>query len=113
MKRTALQRRTRLRPFNRERRARLHLEDFGPPGYREWIVSHPCVVPGCARTDIQACHAKSRGAGGKAEHLVPMCSDHHRESHQVGIRTFEAKRGLLLVEIAARLWNENDQRRER
>lgn len=105
LRRSTLARRTRLRPLNPERRARLYEEQFG--AHREFIVSLPCAVPGCWRRRVDPAHAKSRGAAGKAEHLVPLCAGldgHHAEQHRTGIKTFEARYGLNLREIAASLW---------
>jgi hypothetical protein len=31
---------------------------------------------------------------------VPLCRDHHREQHQVGIQTFQRVHGIDLVELA-------------
>jgi hypothetical protein len=64
----------------------------------KFVRTLPCLV--CGATPSQACHAKSRGAGGTSEHLVPMCPPHHREQHDVGIRTFEAAHGVDLMALA-------------
>jgi hypothetical protein len=34
---------------------------------------------------------------------VPLCRDHHREQHAIGIQTFEATYGLDLAAIAAHI----------
>lgn len=37
---------------------------------------------------IDAAHLRSRGAGGDATHLVPLCRRHHMLQHSLGIATF-------------------------
>jgi hypothetical protein len=86
---------------NRERKARLLEETFGP--YADKIRKLDCVVPGCPDPS-QAAHFKSRGAGGKQQHLFPCCQAHHSEQHALGIETWQAKYGLDLEAITAHLW---------
>lgn len=114
MKRTALargtkplQRSRRLNPVNRKRAALAFERDFGAKA--AWIRSLDCCVPGCWGQPIEAAHAKSRGAGGTREHLVALCSAHHRESHDLGARSWGSKYGLDLLAVAATLealWQE-------
>jgi hypothetical protein len=85
---TGPSRSARLAPVNPSRRARLYREQFGeeaevirrmpccacwPHLYREDL---PLPSPGAARVSDPS-HTKSRGAGGKREHQVPHCRDHH------------------------------------
>lgn len=97
-----LERRTRVKPVNKARRAKRFARNFGAK--RFWIVTLDCVIPGCWQTPVEAAHVKSRGAGGTSAHMVPLCALHHAEQHAIGIRTFgEAKYGLDLLAIAAKL----------
>lgn len=73
-----------------------------------WIRTLPCEAcksmgyePQLARTE--ACHVKSRGAGGTSEHLIPLCTFHHGSQHVLGIKTFEERFGISLTEMAAHL----------
>ena len=63
---------------------------------------------GCAICGVQvlvhAAHVTSRGAGGLACDLVPLCGYHHAEEHRAGHETFQAKYGVDLEALAARLW---------
>lgn len=93
---------------NRARKAKRQTAAFGE--HAHYIRSLPCLCmdkPGGWLTctmRVEAAHAKSRGAGGKADALVPLCSRHHRELHDTGIATFSAKYGLDLPAIARELW---------
>lgn len=58
--------------MNKKRKARLFAEDFGSKEYRAWIVSMPCEVCGAVGRSDPA-HVRSRGAGGKAADIVPLC----------------------------------------
>lgn len=88
---TLLRRKTRLNPVDEERAARLRREQFG--GKAEWIRSLPCAT--CPRRPpSDPSHVKTRGAGGKAKHLIPQCHEDHVEFHSAGIETFHERRGL-------------------
>lgn len=102
---TPLRRRTRLRRFNPERRAARRIVDFGALG--EFVRTFGCAVEGCGRRS-ECAHVKSRGAGGHAwlvdqagryvGNLVPLCHEHHRLQHTVGVRAFNNEhRGRLRV----------------
>jgi hypothetical protein len=91
-------------------------EAFGAKA--EWIRTLPCVFavwhrPPSTETRVlcegrvQAMHTVSRGAGGKARHLVPACAGHHNECHTQGQRTTENKYGTHLpmaAELYEALW---------
>lgn len=67
---------------------------------RDYVRSLPCVVPRCPRPP-EACHVKTKRLGHDRRNLYPACHLHHAEQHQHGIRTFEAKYGLDLADVAA------------
>lgn len=102
LKRTPLKRKTelkrtgRIKPVNHKRKAQRNRDHFGEKA--EWIRTLPCLV--CGQGPSQACHAKSRGAGGTSDHLVPMCKKHHDEQHLVGVKTFGVYHGVDLMEEA-------------
>ncbi|HET7234534.1 MAG TPA: hypothetical protein VFJ16_31265 [Longimicrobium sp.] len=118
--------RARLRPLNPERRKRLREEQYGP--HHQLFHALPCAEcfperyathRACLETVLAAlprlgwrrsdpAHVKSRGAGGKARHVLPGCFTHHRviehglkrgPADPVGARQRRAER----VEVAARL----------
>lgn len=84
------------------RAAARHERQFGGPK-RDWIALLGCIVPRCGRSPCDPHHATSRGAGGDAADLVPLCHYHHHEGHAVGWRTFEARHVVDLEQEAARL----------
>lgn len=104
MKKTPLQRgaplkrRAKLKKQNMARQAAAFAEDFGSPERVTWIQAQPCAV--CGRSPSECAHVRSRGAGGKAADILPLCRTCHSEQHQVGRETFEATRGVNLAQIA-------------
>lgn len=92
-----LNRRTRVNPVNRERAKKRHRESYGPKAV--WIRSLSCAACGTTRA-VQAAHAKSRGAGGTSEHLVPLCFACHAHQHRVGVETFGREHGFDLLGLA-------------
>ena len=100
---------TKIRPVNPERKARRFANTYHSDEFVAWIHSMPCCVPGCDERQIEATHIRSRGAGGKWEDVVPMGAAHHRELHQLGIRTFSAKYGIdlpIIARVHAAVWRE-------
>lgn len=108
---TELRRGTPLKKSNPKRKKKAFEENFGEKA--EFIRKQSCVVfrygslpDDLNRTDdfdcegkIEAMHTTSRGAGGKKEHLVPICQKHHREQHN-GPHSFERKYRLNLAMAA-------------
>jgi hypothetical protein len=87
---------------NRKRKAKLTARQFGD--HAEYIRSLPCVCRGADCGPSEAAHVRSRGAGGTAADLVPLCRRHHAEQHAVGVDTFQARHNLDLRAIADDLW---------
>lgn len=65
----------RIRPVNPARKAKRFDANFGSKARVEWVNSHPCLCrgkhPACSGRTVNA-HVTSRGAGGKAEDIVPL-----------------------------------------
>lgn len=91
-----LNRRTRIKSTNPKRRKKRYDEAFGDKA--TFVRDCNCLV--CGRNPSHPHHVKSRGAGGTAEHLVPLCHEHHRELHAIGARTFQTKHNVDLVREA-------------
>jgi len=84
------------------------------PGHRQWIRRHACIVEGCERRDIQACHVRAGLPAGEQagkdqkphdKWTLPMCGgvgSHHEEQHRIGEPAFCRKYGLDLVKIATK-----------
>ena len=104
-----LKRTTPLRQRNPERRARLHDEQFGPEAFQKWVRAQTCCVPDCGGWPPELAHVKSRGAGGTWEDIVPLCTRHHREQHDMGIASFQERYGFdmrVQAEDIQRRWEE-------
>lgn len=88
---------------NRKRRTRLLGEQYGP--HADAVRCMPCVAcvaagtPQTTRT-VAAHVVKTRGAGGKARDLAPLCVLHEDEYHRLGRWTFRVRYGLDLTRIA-------------
>lgn len=56
----------------------------------------PCF-PKEQTTPTEADHVTTRGAGGddSYENVWPLCTEHHRERHQIGLLTFVRKYPIL------------------
>jgi len=84
---------------NSARSKKLVEKQFGPKAV--WIRKQPCAT--CARAPpSEASHARSRGAGGAAEHLIPQCRHCHQELHDRGVRTFETCHRENLMSLASK-----------
>jgi hypothetical protein len=77
-------------------------------GFRAWLRTQRCCVPGCRSSvavRVHAAHVRSRGAGGAdANNLVPFCAVHHAEQHMIGTAAFEARVGVTLTHEAKKYW---------
>jgi hypothetical protein len=67
-----LARKTPMVKRNRKRKAKRFVSDFGGAEYVAFIKSLPCAICG-VQGFSEAAHVRSRGAGGKADSLVPLC----------------------------------------
>lgn len=92
--------------------------------FRDYIRSLPCLLAdrdpcecgkyihvGSRRMVTEACHVRTRRNNGDLANLVPLCSSHHKEQHQVGIKTFQSRYGLELRAVAADLWDRYQEAR--
>lgn len=96
-----LKRKKRLRQRNPERAKRRREDQFGPQARLARLML--CAVPTCPRTPCEPAHVLSRGAGGKDRDVAPLCRWHHREQHQVGMQTFQARHNVDLTLVADEL----------
>lgn len=94
---------TPIKAKNAKRAKKAHTEDFGPPGFADFVREYGCVVArdtgslsGCAGR-VEFCHRKSRGAGGGwRNNSFGACTKHHREQHDAGINTWEKRHSFDL-----------------
>lgn len=100
--------------------ARLAPDHFKPKlrlrstAHRDWVRAHRCSVPGCMSMPIEVAHvnrSSTRGVGQKSSDAftVSLCRDHHAESHR-GERTFEAKHGVRLLDLAREFYGRSPHR---
>lgn len=108
MKRSGyIRRKTRLRPRNPARAARLHQRNFdGGIDHDSFARRQPCCL--CWRsskqqTPTQSAHVRSRGAGGDWTSQIPLCNSHHREQEDVGNHGIEQRYGIDLHAVAVEM----------
>lgn len=75
------------------------------PGHQKWVRQFACCVPGCQGGPIEFAHVRkgipSHEAGGTSlkphdKWGVSLCAEHHREQHQIGEDSFQARHGVDL-----------------
>lgn len=75
----------------------------------KWVRSHRCCVPGCERVPIEAAHVRSGLPEGEQPGLgmkpgdnwtISLCSEHHRQQHEVGETSFEGWHGIDMRALA-------------
>lgn len=108
MKRPGIQRKTPLKRGTKRLKTRKVSRRFAKlrdEAFRKWVASRWCFIgEQCWGEGIDACHVKTRGAGGAdLGNLVPMCRAHHTEQHTLGIRSFQRKHGVDMKAEAQRL----------
>ena len=77
------------------------------PQHRRFIRSRRCCVPVCFGRRIECAHVRTAANAGIAVKppdwsCVPLCAEHHREQHQIGVESFESKYRIDLTAIAER-----------
>ena len=93
-RRKPLTRKTPMKKRNEKRRERLFEEQFGSVAFVKWVNLQECAIPGCGGWPCEAAHVVSRGAGGTAADIIPLCKTHHQNQHDVGIETFASEHGV-------------------
>jgi hypothetical protein len=101
--------RSALKPKNARRKKARFESDFGGAEYLAAIKAMPCAICGVSGFS-EAAHVRSRGAGGKASDLVPLCGPHHggfwddMQIIEPGCHSkFDTRRWTLLPDTAERL----------
>ena len=88
-------------------------------GHLKLVRGFRCAIEGkngheCSN-HIEAAHVRTETDGGTGLkpsdiYAIPLCSDAHKEQHQIGEPAFEKKYGLNLQEIATDLWKRSPHR---
>lgn len=91
---------------NAKRLEKRRAEEYGPhAALVAHMPCHVCMTIGEQQmTRTVPAHIKTRGGGGKAEHVAPLCVLHEIEWHQIGRDTFDAKYSVRMRRVALRLW---------
>lgn len=112
--RSPMKRKTGVPKVNRARKRKRFETDFGGEDYHAYITQFPCDICGVKSFTVAA-HLTSRGAGGKASDLAPLCGVRlGMRGIILGCHTiYDERRWLLpegteqrLREIAAKRWAE-------
>jgi hypothetical protein len=115
VKRTGIKRTKGVNPVNRKRAKKRKLEQFGPPGFADFVREYGCVV-GREGSSLMTCmgpvqvaHLRSRGAGGGwRENCVGLCAGHHGVQHSLGVVTFAKQYAIDLDLWAAAVTHQWD-----
>lgn len=93
---------------NRERRRKRFERAYESESRVRWTKRLPCTI--CRACPSEVAHVRSRAAGGTAADTVPLCRQHHRESHAMGIESFQR---FYNVDLAAEARAVDEAWRER
>ena len=101
--------RTPIRRVNPARLKKLREVQYGK--HKNKIIKMPCLVwtyggPGCNGEVVPAHAWHTKGSGGLAKDLLPLCVWHEIEVHNIGRKTFQCKYMIDLESEADRLWSE-------
>jgi hypothetical protein len=81
--------------------------------HMDWVASQPCAVFGRGRTRvalpcygrIEVHHVRTGQSGGMGlkpgdQNCVGLCIAHHRQIHEIGVKTFEVRYSVDLKAVA-------------
>ena len=76
------------------------------PRHRSFVRKHACSVPGCMQGPIEFAHVRSAANSGTGIKPfdwfgISLCSECHREQHNIGVETFQCRHGIDLFKLAA------------
>lgn len=82
------------------------------PGHLKFVRGFSCALFGKHECNgkTEAAHVRIGTDGGIGQkpsdcYVLPLCSEAHREQHQIGEQSFEKRYGVKMKEIAEKLWN--------
>lgn len=98
----------------RRRRQERFERQYGGEEYVAWLTRQPCMLAnsGMCEGRIDPHHAKTKGAGGEWDAIVPLCRRHHETVHRAGVQTVRLLTGVDLLREARSLasrWVESHQ----
>ena len=108
LRRTRLERRRPVKPYNPKRRAAEFARCYGSKERVEWVQAQRCSVPGCHRAPCDNAHVVRDGSEGMSRRggyrcVAPLCRFHHGvlDTHPDGPRAFEHTYSIDLMTAAA------------
>lgn len=83
--------------------------------YLDHVWQYPCVI--CGRMPVEAHHVRysfNSGTGIKPGDCwtIPLCQEHHRELHQIGMKSFQKKYDINIHKelfLIAKAWIEKGE----
>lgn len=83
----------------------------------DWVRDLPCAACGQSWQPCDPAHVRRGTQGGTGlkpgdNHVVPLCSAHHREQHSIGEASFERRYGLDMKALAERIWTASPYRQK-
>lgn len=91
------------------------------PGHLKFVRGFECAIAGRAGHvcggKIEAAHVRTGTDGGTSYKpsdcwAIPLCSEGHREQHQIGEHRFEKKYGVDMKKQARAIWQRSAHRRK-
>lgn len=82
------------------------------PGFLQWLRGRPCILAHTGECEgrMEAMHVDHGGDKGMSTKVsdrfaIPGCSGHHREQHNSGWATFQAKHKFDALWAAGQYWS--------
>jgi|SRR3990172_4190994 len=81
------------------------------PPRREWTRQQPCLCcePGKQSTPTESAHVHTKRNAGDDHNLIPLCGEHHKQQHAIGVVSFASMHGKDLEAEASRYWDAYDK----
>ncbi len=105
-------RKARLRAITKDARKKLMRfeRQFGSEERVDWMQAQHCCI--CGTRPVDCHHVKTRGAGGTADDMVPLCRTCHQIWHSRGRAWFENEFDIdagVLAQRYTRWWREHQK----
>lgn len=86
------------------------------PAHRNWVRGHACSVCG-STAGIECAHVRVGTDGGTGikpsdKWTISLCRQCHSEQHYLGERSFEAKHGINIKQLAEAFYRASPHRRK-
>lgn len=104
---TPMGRRVGPKQVNKKRKAKRFARDFGEQS--DFVRTQPCCV--ClhecrAQTSpTEVHHEPPRSCGGRDRDTLPLCTEHHRRRHDIGVSSFWEQSGVHWRDVRNKMHN--------